>query len=289
MDSTELVLGRGEVYFDRFIPGTRQGEGERYIGNTISAQIDKKHNFTEARKSVGGMRVRSFREATSEDIALSFITDNMTLDNAADWLGASESTQTVIGSELNSETVTLKAGRSYQLGKAFFPIIGAKNLAAVSAKKVSDSSYITYRLYVDEVNGRISVPRTATDLNGVTVTVAYERLGGVRNILSQNHSVARGSLRFVANPAHGKSRHYFFPEVLMSARDQLQLKGDEWQSLTFDCDVLANFIVYEETLASTESLIESAIYAEGFTLSEFINVEDLLHGITNIIIPSRGY
>ena len=33
-ETQKYTLGRGEVFFNKFKPGTNIGEGERYLGNT---------------------------------------------------------------------------------------------------------------------------------------------------------------------------------------------------------------------------------------------------------------
>lgn len=287
MDRTELVLGSGEVYFDRFIPGTRVGEGERYIGNTLSCQIERRLDFAEARRSLGGIRSRSFRAPTSEDMLLSFITDNISVENMRDWMGGNESRVLTSGFSSGSETVTLKPGRFYQLGKTQFPGIGARNLFGLSVK-LADDTYVTTRMYVDEVNGRFGVPASASDLNGLTATVAYEWRSSTSAQIEPFNTAIRGALRFLSRNTLGKNRNYYFPHVLLSPRDQWQLKGNEWQSLTFDADVLQNYVVYESGAVGL-SPGEEAIADEGMTLTEFVVAEDVLHGIVNITMPSRGY
>lgn len=227
------------------------------------------------------------REATSEDVVFSFVTDNISVDNMTDWIGGADSQVAFAGSADGEESVVLKPGRFYQLGKTLFPGIGARNLFG-TVVKLADESVVTDRMYLDDVNGRFGVPGSATDLDGLTATVNYEVRASTSLQIAQTNQSVRGSLRYISRNGHGKNRNYFFPHVLMTPRDQWQLKGDEWQSITFDCDVLANFVVYESGIATT-SPGEDAIIDEGMTFAEFITAEDILHGIVNITMPSRGY
>lgn len=288
MDRTELVFGSGEVYFDRFAPGTRVGEGERYIGNTSSLQMERRFEFAEARRSVAGMRTKSIKTPTSEDVLLSFVTDSINFENIKDWIGGEDTATTVDAAASNTETITLKAGRFYQLGRSIAPATGVRNLFATSVQ-LSDGSYITGRLYIDEVNGRVGVPASATDLNGMSAEVSYELRASAQVQFTQTNVAVRGSLRFIGRNTVGANRNYFFPHVLLSPRDQWQLKNtNEWQTLTFEADVLENFVVYE-TGSVGNAYGEDAITDEGMTLSDFIMAEDLLHGVVNITMPSRGY
>ena len=285
MDRTELVLGRGEVYFDRFIPGTRTGEGERYIGNTTSFQIERRLEHVESRSSFGGVAVRNFRTPTSENTVITFISDHISADNAADWLGASVTQLTEASVPQQTETHTLRAGGFYQLGLSLQPGIGVRNLFATV---VSVAGEVLSGIYLDENNGRFGIPASRTDLNGLVATVTYEVRSNTNEKIETASKVVRGSLRFISRNAHGKNKNYFIPHVLLSPKDQMNLKGDEWLSLTFEADVLSSMVVYESGVADT-SLAEDAILDEGTTLESFPLHEDILHVVVNLTIPSRGY
>lgn len=285
MEATQLILGSGEIYFEEWIPGTRSGDGERYIGNTPSMQIEKRVEFAESRQSYDGVSVRNFRTPVKADDVVSFTTDNIDIDNLAAWIGSTGVEQIEAPSTPASETITLRKGAYYQLGKNINPVTGARNLFGLN---VTVDGATVYGLSIDNENGRIGVPRNRVDLDGKVATVSYEISGSSGQIVSGAYRPRRGSLRFIARNAHGKNRNYYFPAVLMSPRDQVGIKGSEWQSLTFEVDVLAPPTIYESGIASL-SLGEQAIIDEGLNLITFAIQEDILNTLTNITIPSRGY
>lgn len=285
MDATQLVLGRGEIYFEEWLAGTKSGDGERYIGNTPAMQMEKRVEFAESRKSTNGIATKAFKTPIREDNLVSFTTDNIDLANLSAWFGSESSSRSDAATAQLTETVILQAGKFYQMGKHLIPTTGVQNLFALGVRV--DGVFVR-GLFVDAPNGRIGVPIGRVDLNGQTATVTYEIRQSNIKLVSGNSRPRRGSLRFIAKNPHGKNSNYYFPHVLLSSRDQLQLKGDQWQSLTFEADVLSAPVIYEGGTYGT-SIGEQAILDEGMSLSEFLMSEDILNTLTNTTIPSRGY
>lgn len=272
MDATKLTLGSGEVYFNRFISGTRTGEGERYIGNTTDFVVDRKLGHAESRKSVRGVTLKNFKGATSEDVTISFTTDNISDDNTADWLGANITTLTAPRLGAQSETFVVVPGRFYQLGLDLYPGIGASNIFGMSVKV--GSTFMT-DWYKDEVSGRIGVPAGRTDLIGQTMTVEYEIRNSKSTMIKTEVKDIRGSLRFIARNRVGDNQNYFFPEVLLTPRDQLSLKGDNWRTLGFEAESLAPYTVYAITSVG-RSPGEQALIEDGVSPTGFVVIEGVL-------------
>lgn len=277
MDRTELVLGRGEVFLDRFLPGTRTGEGERYIGNTTGFQIERRFDTVDVRKASRGVKSKSFKDIVGEDVTLSFVTDNISMQNLGDWMGGDAERVTFAGDGAQMETVELVPGRFYQLGKHLFPGIGARNLFGLSVRVgenfVSD-------LYIDAQNGRFGVPLSRTDLIGQTATVEYEIRFSRSDLIETTRKAVRAAIRFLGKNAVGRNCNYYFPHVMLTPRDQVQLKGDTWQTLTFEADVLAPMVIYNAGKAG-RSPGEQALIDEGLAANEFIVLEGVLHRAVN--------
>ena len=280
MDETKLVLGRGEIYFDRFADGTRTGVGERYIGNSESFVVDRKFEFAESKSSIGGVKSKRFKDTVGEETILSFITDNMSIENLADWLGGDASTVSFLPTDGWSESFTLVPGRFYQLGLPTFPATGARNLFAlvvtVDGTPIND-------LYVDEVNGRFGIPAGRTDLIGATGVAEYEIKRSKSDQVILSNKAVRGALRFISKNPHGEQGNFYFPHVLLAPKDQLALKGDNWRTLTFEADVLAKMRNYgpgKATLAPGEI----ALLSQGIALLLFPYLENILNQAVNGIV-----
>ena len=277
MDKTELVLGRGEVYFDRFLPGTRTGEGERYIGNTPAVAIERKVQFASADRSLRGVKYKAVKEATREEVLVTFTSDNMSAENMADWIGGTAEDTVVPRSAAEMETFTIVPGRFYQLGLAKFPAVGARNLWALGVRV--GETFIR-DLYVDMVNGRVGIPANRTDLIGQTAICEYEiKRSESKTILADSKTV-RGALRFIGRNAFGDNANYYFPHVVLSPRDQVSLKGDNWQSVSFEAESLAKMIIYGSGKAG-RSPGELALIEEGLSTDGFVVVEGVLNQSVN--------
>lgn len=287
MDKTSLVLGSGEVYFDRFIPGTRQGTGERYVGNTTMFQIKRDVGTVESRRSRGGVAVKDFKDVIAESTMLSITTDNMNLENMADWFSALSTTDAAPSpASFTSETFVVKAGCAFQAGLNAYPMVGVRNMFAplVTVGGTANTDFI-----IDSKLGRVYTPSSLTALNGQTATLSYQTRPTTSAVrLSSASTPVRGAIRYIARNSRGKNVNYYFPHVLLTPRDQLDIKGSEWQSITFDAEVLSAWVAYDAGDAGV-SAAEEAIFDEGLTLDQFVIVENELDMLTNITIPLRGY
>ncbi len=277
MDKTELVLGRGEVYFDRFLPGTRTGEGERYIGNTPAVAVERRAEFATAERSVNGVRARNMKELMRESVIVTFTTDNMSADNMADWLGGTAEDTVVPRSAAEMETFTIVPGRFYQLGLTKFPMVGARNLWALGVRV--GETFIR-DLYVDMENGRVGIPANRTDLIGQTAICEYEIRRSKSKTISGAAKAIRGALRFIGRNAFGDNANYYFPHVVLNPRDQLNLKGDNWQSVSFEAESLAKMVIYSSGKAG-RSPGELALIEEGLSTDGFVVVEGVLNQSVN--------
>lgn len=279
MDKTKLTLGSGEVYFDRFETGTTTPTGERYIGNTTEFDIERKLSFTEARKSLKGVKVKSTKNATSEDVMLSFRTDNMSDENVADWLGAEYVSRNITGVGAQSETFVLIPGRFYQLGLATYPGVGVSDVFGMSIK--ANGVFLT-DCYVDEPSGRFGIPLGRTDLTGDTATVEYEIRTSKSTIIKPMSLTVHGSLRFIARNLVGNNENYFFPHVVLTPTDKMKMKDPEWRSLSFEGESLAPYTVYSPRTRGRspgeQALIDEDVDPTGFVVIEGVLDDALIGG-----------
>lgn len=117
-ENATLVIGRGELYFDRFIPGTKEGEGELYFGNTpgfsLSRTVEEITRFT----SYGGQQIEVNGLVTREVHSADITTDNISMQNMALWFGGNVDDGGQAGIGQITENIAIKRGRWYQLGKS---------------------------------------------------------------------------------------------------------------------------------------------------------------------------
>lgn len=149
---------------------------------------------------------------------------NMTLSGA-----------TLAGGTSTTETVNdVERGRWYQLGKSDSLPQGVRRIGSVTITDVSADSYT-----VDAAAGRIYIKPEAADIvDGDDLEVSYGVEAGVDDIVIARSDIIEGEMQFVANNAAGYNSDYFWPYVKLSPDGDFGLKGDEWQTMTFNFEIL---------------------------------------------------
>lgn len=288
-EETQLVLGRGEVYFDRFAAGTRVGEGEVYIGNTPSFQIEREIERMRRVRSYRGRLHDAKGSVLSESHTINFMTDNIDMENVALWYGggveATEQPQQNL-----SENIVAKRGRFFQLGQ---PVGGYRNLGNISVKIGSRVIDPASNWAADGPSGRIQILPSAIDIaDGQTIAVSYRvNRSRVTKVQSQASEIY-GALRLIATNAYGPLTNFYFPMVRLSPRGAVDMKGDEFQQFGFAAAAMSLRPGVPQVVADRSRLFspdENAIYDAGITLSEFMTLEDMFNTIINTNIPAAGY
>lgn len=296
-EETQLVLGRGEVYFEPFASGTRVGDGERYVGNTSTFQLSRTIERVERFTSYRGQKVEREGAVVAERHAVQFITDNIDIENVAAWLGEGSSNYFFSQGQV-SENIIVRRNRFYQLGKSrqVFGIRAIESLVVkIGATVVSSIGNYEF----DSALGRLFVHRDANDIpDGTTLTLEYEWRGAERELATSKASEIYGALRFIATNIAGPQRNYYFPMVRMTPRGQIDLKGDEWQQMPFDVSVMrltpAIEQIYSDATVSIGGLLDdedllAIIELGGVSLDAFPPLEEQLNLIINTYIPAADY
>lgn len=282
----ELVLGRGRVYFDPFLAGTRTTQGERYVGNTLSFQVTREVKRQERMVSFGGRKFPDFGAIIEESHKVTFVTENIDLDNLADFFGT-ESVSNFLGQGFTSETFVSKKGRFYQLGKSINPF-GLRH-ALVTAVKVAGVTRPPEDWQGDASSGRFYIPLTSGIADGTTITVEYEQRDQAVRVVSSSPTELWGALRFISDNGEGGQKHVLLPCVRLFARGAIDLKGDQWQQLPFEAEATnltpATPQVYADLVDTKPGkTVDEKWFEENFILG-FTGYEDLLDEAINILWP----
>ena len=236
-----LVVGRGELYFDRHVAGV--GEGERYIGNTPSFQITRTLTYRERKTSYGGRTHNIPGSLVSEAMSLRMTTDSLSWENISEWFSKSPPPDSIVeGSEVSpyTERIRVRHGRWYQLGTPHSPV-GTGRLTRVSGIRVGAGNTFREGLdwKVDLTRGRFYIiPGSPRALDNSLVDVTYFRRTAGTLIAETTSDLVLGSLRYIARNPYGVNTDYFFPLIRLSPQGANDLKGDEWQQVQFSADVL---------------------------------------------------
>lgn len=288
-----LVLPSGEVYFDRFLPGTMTGEGEAYVGNTPGFSISRNVEELKRVTSYGGKLFEIAAVTTQENAKAKLKTDNMSPDNFALWFGASDYVEEQSPAYAIEESIVVKRGRWYQLGASVHPsgvvYIPTDLLQFRVGSTVIQSDV---NLDLDLNTGRFYVkPDAANITDGQTLIVRFQWRNTERTSIKPSTDEVVGAMRFVSRNAYGPQMSYYFPYVRLKANSELDMKVQDFLSLEFDVDIrkkTPSVELYYITQYGEAGLTldETAIIEDGgITLSVFPYYEDVLDDITNIDLP----
>lgn len=245
------TLGRGRLFFDRFTPAqvaagiaaATQGEGERYFGNTPDMSFASSEETLDHFSSEGGIRVKDDSVSLQFDRTGSFATDNIDAKNLA-LLFLSDAVNTVTQASAVGSlwTVTASPGLFYQIGSSPSLPTGVRGISAVTVNKGAGFSTLVNaagNYEIDEVLGRIYVLPGSTDIPaGTPIQVTYTAAANTREQIISKSQAIYGALHFVADNPKGANRDYLMPYVKLSPDGDFNLKGDDWQSMSFSFEVL---------------------------------------------------
>lgn len=112
----DYTLGRGEVWFDRFLPNTKTKTGERYFGNSPDVTLSQSEEKLEHFSSDAGVKEKDASVTLSQDTTGKITVDNISKENMALWwLG--DAAAITVGSAIGVTEVHLaKRGTAIQLG-----------------------------------------------------------------------------------------------------------------------------------------------------------------------------
>lgn len=294
-EETSLVIGRGEVYFDAFAPGTREGQGELYIGNTSTFQVGRTLERLDRFTSYRGQKVEKESAVISEKHTVNFVTDHISIDNIGLWYGEEAQSDTHTGVNILYEALVVKQGRYYQLGKPF-RYTGVRELDEIYVFVDSVMIPAAGNFEKDLQNGRLYiVPGSTKIFDNAPITVGYEWRTTDNAIAQSKPKDVYGALRFVPTNVIGQRFHYFFPFVRIAPRGLVDLKGDEWQQIPFEIEAMrlspkrAQVYIDGVTRVGTTEDEQAIIDLGGMTLGEFPFYEDQFHTVINVEIPAAGY
>lgn len=287
---TKLVLGRGRLYFNAFAPGTQQGTGERYLGNTPAFSVSRSVESVSRVRSIGGLKYKSDPIVVSESLTASISTDNISSENFAHWFHASETNALLSGKAFEVNVVADHA----KLIKLFDTEDGydqSTNIVSLEVYRGTvevpllgnfDTRMLQY--------GLLTILENARDVfDGDSLRLKVRTGESKVSPLKPTNKSLQGSLRFLSNNIVGSDFDYFFPIVSVMPSGSIDLKGDDFQQIVFNVEVLKlnpstphylirvleKFTAYEQAIIDTPS-----------TLEEFMEYESLFNDYMMDRVPS---
>lgn len=241
-EQTELVLGRGEVYFDRFLPGAASGLGERYIGNSTTFQVSREIERMAVRRSYRGAVHEAKGHVISEKVEVDLVTDNISTDNWMDWFADPVVAQVSYGNELNAivRDFVVRRGLYYALTPDPFSNFYFDQAAFRLINGTTEPWLVAGVDYeFDVYRGRFYIrPDSPLVGDGATVRARYYQRPSGAHVIAPDAAEVFGALRFISMNQVGAARDMFFPMVRLAPQGTIDMKGDEWQQMRFNAVAL---------------------------------------------------
>lgn len=240
-EGKQYVVGKGKVYFDRFVPGTKTPTGERYMGNTPELSTSSDQDTLDHFDADAGLNVKDESVTIQDNMTGQLVCDNMDMENVSLFFGGDRVQAAIVGATALTETKPAKLGRFIQLGVSAENPQGLRNLSNFEMKigvatiaQAGNYEFIpaTGQVYIEDD------PVAVTLIADAALIMEYDQEAGNSDVVIGKGTEVRGSLRFVsANPV-GAQKDYFWPYIKLTANGDFALKSDEWQQVPFSFEIL---------------------------------------------------
>lgn len=243
---TNYTLGRGKLYFSRFKPGTKIPAGEAYVGNSPEFNLTIESENLDHFASDEGIREKDDSVALQVTRTGSFTADDIKKDNLAIFFfGAAVLIAASAVTITDEAFADVTQGLYYQLGLTTANPAGAKGLVQhtapaanviVKVGAVTKAELTDYE--IDLVTGRLYIVEGGGILTGDDVLVSYKIGASERDRIISGSTPVEGCLRFIAANPKGKDFDYYMPWVKVTPNGEFNLKGDDWQTIPFNLEIL---------------------------------------------------
>ena len=155
---------------------------------------------------------------------------------------AGAETATVSAATGETEDFTAVPGLYYQLGATASKPEGVENVSnvAVVLDPTGANTTLTadtdYRL--DAEQGYIEILETGAVTNGATIRVTYNISAQTQERVISGTDLIQGACRFRSYNGVGNQKNFYMPKVTLRPNGEFALKGEEWQSMSFNLEIL---------------------------------------------------
>lgn len=251
------VLGRGKIYFSPFASNIDETEvGFAYFGNTPSFGLSAETQEIEHYSAEEGLRVKDQSVTIQVDYSATIVCDNISPENIALFFFGTSDVQSQASTTNQQEDLTVKNGQYYQIGSTLTNPGGLRELQNVSvAGSGGTPTYVAGTDYnIDLSRGFLEIIEGGGIADDTAIEVTYDTQAVSRKRVLSGSQPIFGAVRFNAFNGVGENTDFYMPKVAIRPNGEFQLKGDEWQQLGFNVEVL------QKTVGSVTM---SNVYADG--------------------------
>jgi hypothetical protein len=235
------TLGRGRLFFQKFDDNGNPVGGQRYIGNTPEIALTSESESLDHFDSDAGVKEKDKSVLLSLNRTGSFVTDQISPANLALFFLGTESITSVAAVTDATHAITdVVTGQRYQIGANPSAPAGVRNVSGVTVVKGATPLILNTDYTLDAASGGITfLDSSATVNDGDDLTVTYDLVASENNTIVTGASASiNGSLYYLSNNPEGAQFDYFWPKVTLKPDGDVQLKGDDWQQISFTFEIL---------------------------------------------------
>lgn len=232
-NSSNLLLGRGAIYFDRFAAGTTTRQGELHLGNCTSLELTTTDEVKELYSSMASTSPLLKSVPTKRTMELKLTGNEYSLENLALVLMGNTGTLTQTTGSVTAETITTssKQGRWYPTAK--------RSISSLIVKVAAATKTLGTDYDQDLVTGRVKILPGGTITDGSTVTVDYSYATlNLNTVIGGNASTVEGYLRFIGDPAAGPKYEVEVWRVSVAPDGPVQFIQDDFGNWSLTMKVL---------------------------------------------------
>lgn len=167
--------------------------------------------------------------------------------NAGAGIGATYGSGTVVNPDVTATAaagvvtalakVAGTAGNSIALAESGTDItVSGANLTGGSGTSAEFTIDTDYKINFD--TGRLTILESGTIVEGDDVEITYTAVSNSRDRVLSGNKAVEGALMYEANNPKGKNFDYYMGYVQISPNGDYAMKGDEWQTIPFNLQIL---------------------------------------------------
>ncbi len=230
------TLGRGRLYFDKFITGTKTKTGQRYFGNTTEVNMTSDSETLDHFDSDAGIKQKDASVLLSLSRTGSFITDHISPANLAlFFLGTASVVSQAAAASVADSFANVVLGQRYQIGVTAGTPAGVRNVTTFTAGALVAGTDYT----LDAATGGVVFLPTGSVVAGSTQAATYSTtLASYNRVVTAASAQVYGAMLYIANNPVGENFDYYWPYVSLKPDGDFALKGEEWQQIGFGFEAL---------------------------------------------------
>lgn len=237
----DYTLGKGKLYFRPFADGTQTPGpgGFKRFGNVPEINVSQDEEKLDHVSSEGGINVKDDSVITSQDTAIAFTTDNISLENLALWFRSTVSEIVEAGSTGTVEAFNdIVTGTYYQIGVEAGMPQGVRGVSITAATKGATPLVAGTDYVLDGATGMIQFIDATNLSDGDDVSITYNVAAATRKLVLAGTDMIEGELKFIADNPKGTNKDTYWPRVQLSPDGDYGLISEEWATIGFNAEVL---------------------------------------------------